>query len=67
MFAQICGTMLVLRPGPWYLPIAPPPNSTPIVLNVVSCKQKPAELKKVPKSEEESARIHEILRENMQV
>lgn len=27
--------------------------------------QKPAELKKVPKSEAESARIHELLRENM--
>lgn len=29
--------------------------------------QKPAELKKVPKREEESARIQEILRENMSV
>lgn len=27
--------------------------------------QKPVELKKVPKSEAESERIHEILRENM--
>lgn len=29
--------------------------------------QKPMELKKVPKSEEESARIQDILRENMWV
>lgn len=27
--------------------------------------QKPAELKKVPKNEAESERIHELLRENM--